>query len=330
MRKQLIIVSGFVLFAALGMTSIPVSAQVKIKDSGDIIGKVKDNGIWEQRDPRWHREVKLKGHEGQQYLMRHIVVRTGVVTYGFIYRFFLDPSHKGERLKPYSSGLGMDEPVLQNWTYVGSFFDVVINGESMGDARAAFKIFGVGKEKGGLEVTWEDKKAVVTARFTAESQKVRLPVQVTISPKTEIQSLAIYLRCYPNQYARPLKKVRERHILTAKRNMEVLGTERMKVVRLAKDEPWIVYYDANFDKGITHVSADGKTKWTGSGPCALAYIPDETKEVTIKLGGYQIDTKLSYPPTTRKINLILWDFGWGKGSKNNQETIDYFKSLKIE
>lgn len=312
--------------------SLPLTAQVTIQDSGDIFGKVKDDGVWEQPEPRWHQPVNLKGHEGHLYGMRRFQADTGETTYGFIYHFCTDPSHKGTRLKPFSLSLGMDEPLQQNWSHLG-FLDVLLDGESLGDTMATFTTTGSGKEKTEIIMALENGKAAVKIIFSPESQNVRLPAAIYIAPKRELKSIQVCLRCYPNEYAAPCdlgQSVRNRHIATAKRDEGVLGTEPLKTIKLGSDEPWIVYYDANLDKGVTRTLSDGKSQRTGYGPCAFAYIPAETREVTVYLGGYNIDTFISYPPTAREIHFLFWDFGCGKGEKNNKQTLDYFKSLKIE
>ena len=329
-RQRQILVRIAMVFAVL--SSPPLSAQVAIQDSGDVSGKVGDNGVWEQPDLRWRRPVTLKGHEGHRYGMRRVQADTGEVVYGFVYSFCADPSHDGTRLKPYALSLGMDMPVLSNWAQEG-FIDVLLDGESLGDTRATFTTTGSGKEKAEITMAWENGKAAVEITFSPESQNVRLPATVRIAPKRELKSIQVRLRCYPNEHAAPCSlgaSVRNRHVATAKQDVGVLGTEPAKAVKLSSGEPWIVYYDANLDKGVTRTLADGKSQRTGYGPCALAYIPAETREVTVNVGGYSIDTVLSYPPTAREIHLLLWDFGAGKGEKDNKGALDYFKSLRIE
>ena len=316
----------------LNACSLPLTAQVKIQDSGLLSGKVQDDGVWERQDPRWHTQVHLKGHEGHLYEMRRVQADTGEATYGFIHSFCAAPSHKGTRLKPFSLSLGMDMPVMQNWSYQ-DFLDVLLDGESIGDTAAAFTVTGSGKERAEIIMTVPHEKATVTITFSAESQNVRLPVTITIEPKRELRAVQVCLRCYPNEYAAPCelgKSLRDRHIATTSRSESIRGTEPTKTITLGGNEPWIIYYDAAFDKGVTRTLADGKSARTGAGPCALAYIPAETRDVTVHLGGYNIDTFLSYPPATKKLHLLLWDFGAGKGEKSNQETLNYFKSLIIE
>ena len=321
-----------VLVLLYALAALSAGAQVRIQDSGDIIGAVKDDGIWEQKEPRWHGSVSLKGHEGHSFFMRRIQFDTGMVSYSLVYNFCVDPSHKGSRLIPFSTGLGMDMPVQQNWA-CQNFFDVLIDGQSIGDTKASFAVSGSGKESARIEISWQNENASVTLIFAPESQEIRLPVTLTIVPRKELKSIQVCLRCYPNEYAAPWnlgQSVRNRHIATAKRDEGVLGTEPTKTIKLGAGEPWIVYYDANLDKGVTRTLSDGKSQRTGAGPCAMAYISAETREVTVNLGGYNIDTFLSYPPATREIHLLLWDFGAGKGEKNNKETLDYFKSLEVE
>ena len=322
----------YLIVLAAVTAALPATAQVRINDSGDLVGRVNGDGIWDEREPRWNRQITLPEHQGHLFRMRRIQADTGGTVYGFVYSYCADLSHQGTRLKPFSLALGMDMPVLQNWSSQ-DFLDVLLDGESLGDTGATFTVAGQGKEKAGIILSWENEKATVNITFSPQSQRVRLPVTIRISPKSELKTLQVCLRCYPNEYAAPCElgaPVRNRHIATAKRDEGVLGTESSKTIRLGPDEPWVVYYDANLDKGVTRTLSDGKSQRTGTGPCALAYIPVETREATVNLGGYNIDTFLSYPPGTRGIHLLLWDFGVGGGEKNNREVLEYFKSLKIE
>jgi len=331
--RKLIVLWILFLGTTLSLPGIveSVYAQVIIKDTGDITGVVSDTGVWSNKHPRWQRDVILKGHEGHAYLMRRIQIDTGASRYGLLYEYCCDSSHQGTRTKTFSNLLTMDMPGLQNWSSTGSFFDVLCDGESLGEKQASFKVFGSGEDKGGVEISWGSDNKVVTARFTAQSQDVKLPVDI-LFPKDAFNTLDICLRCYPNEYAAPWAKgadVRNRHIATAKRDMAADKNKAAKVA-LANDEPWVVYYDSALDKGVARTSADGKASWLGSGPCALAYIPEEVKAANIILDNYNIDTILSYSTGLPEAHVILWDYGFGPSSKSNQEVIDYFKSMKIE
>lgn len=319
------IFAGLTFFPSISYT------QMKIQDSGDLVGRVNAEGVWEQKDPRWHREVGLKGHEGHNYLMRRIRLDTGEVVYAFVYSRCLDPSHNAEPHPPFSNGLRMDEPVLNNWDSSGSFFDVALNNESVCNSRAGITIFGVGEETGGIEIQWDNDCATTKVRFTVQAQEVRLLVSAKVALKTRGDAIVLHLRCYPNEYAAPCAagaSLRERHILTPKQDVAA-NSNSIPTIVLQKTEPWVVYYDANFDKGQTRSRPDGGGQWTGSGPCALAYDVNQAGEAAIRLTNYHIDTALSYPSTLGEMNVLLWDFGSGKGEKNNRETIAYFKSLKI-
>ncbi|MDD5706421.1 MAG: hypothetical protein PHR35_10870 [Kiritimatiellae bacterium] len=319
---------GFMAICLSGL-AVPVCAQVRIQDSGDLVGLVGADGVWAQRDPRWHREVVLKGHEGHTYLARRIRVDTGEVAYGFVYSHCLDSSHEAGPHPPFSSDLRMDEPVLQNWDSAHCFFDVAADQGSLCHSRAGFSTFGANEETGGVEVRWDNYSATTCVRFTAQAQEARLAVDVKVLPKVKTDCLSLYLRCYPNAYAggNAGAALRRRRILTPNRDVAATSNSLQTIV-LQKEEPWVVYYDVNFDKDQSHAVSEG-ARWTGAGPCALAYDVRQTTQAVVRLANYHIDTVLSYPPAVREMNLMLWDFGAGPGAKNNRDALNYFKSLKI-
>jgi hypothetical protein len=275
-------------------------------------------------------QVKVDISYNENENLQVIDINTGVTKYRFAYKHPLILVQKDEA-RPLSNAFCMIRPAQANWSSCDSFFDLLIDGVSVCMNKAEISGFGSGRENGGFKIKWDSPKAIVTVCFTAESLRNWLLVQVSVRAKTPIKTFIVYLRCYPNSYAGDWKmgrKLRERHIVTAKGNYIANNHETQNIV-LTNAEPWIVYYDAAFDLGENRILPNGK-KCIGHGPCAMAYMPEETTKAIIKLGNYAIDTKLFYLGDKRDIHLMLWDFGLGASAKKNSEAIKYFKNLKIE
>lgn len=240
---------------------------------------------------------------GLPRLMHLIVMDTGVKTMGLQYTVAHDEKQPGVAI-PGEGYIGMPKPVSCNW-YHGGFFDLVINGESIGTTPIHSLVGrGVGG-RGQVDFVFDTPLSLVRIRFVALAGSDALYCQALLEPKAEITSLRLLLRCYPSAFVSNA----DRHVLTATRDL----AQGERVELDVANESWLLYYDRIFDAG--HVSPTR----TGVGPCSVLWPGTQVDKVGFTVASYGIETAMDIKPEVRDLRLVFFDYA---GTTNKAAVAD--------
>lgn len=237
----------------------------------------------------------MPGHVNHTAEVRDASIYCGT-PYVIEYRVCTDKSHNGKVAPVYDGGyIGMPGPSSANW-YCQGFLQIAINGRDIGTTPLSSMLVAENDRRAIVDLVWRDEAADVRLRFLALPNHDNLFTEIALDPKREIQSVHLTLKCYPSDFPAALGRAGARRIQTPS---VLLKPEpaRWETVS-AKDNWWCVYYDEIFDVA----------NHEGDGPCGLLALPEEVKDFKLLVGGYMMQTDLTYPAGTRRIRLALWDF----------------------
>jgi len=216
--------------------------------------------------------------------------------YTIEYRVCTDKSHNGKVGPLYDGGyIGMPGPSGANWYYQG-FLQIAINGRDIGTTPISSMVVAENDRRAIVDMVWHDEAADLRLRFLVLPYHDNLFTEISLDPKQEINSVQLTLKCYPSGFPSYENRVGARRIKTPSVLLKP-EPERWETVS-AGDNWWCVYYDEIYDVANRQ----------GDGPCGLLVLPEEVKEFSLLVGGYMMQTNLTYPAGTRRIRLALWDF----------------------
>ncbi len=242
-------------------------------------------------------------------LQRHqqtIVMDTGAQKYALRYVVALDPKNPQAAI-PGEGYIGMPEPVGCNW-YGGGFFDLQINGKSIGTTLVHSFTGRSSAGRGTTDFVFDTAQAVVRVRFVARAGGDCLFAQALLEPKVEIKSVRVALRCYPSAFVSNA----DRHVLTSSRDIKQGDRTQLDVA----GEGWAFYYDRIYDTGYAGVNQ------TGAGPCAALWVPSQIGKVGLNVGNYAVETVLDLKPTLCDFRFVFFDHA---GRKNEAAKTDFQK-----
>lgn len=233
--------------------------------------------------------------ESGRSLERHFRFANENVAYGLTYNIHVpadaEPGTCESRLWAFRSGtitLGMTEPTAANW-YRQGFFSIKVDGVSLHDIQADFRVVQASGAVAMLEGVWKTPKGPVLLRLALRANDDKLLAQIMLPPETEAKKLEVRMTAYPQSFAEP----RARRMFTASRQLEASTTVDLK----ANDESWAVFYDAKAQK-----------RGAGGGPCGFVYLPAEVQSARVALGSYAVNTTLKAKPGGRTVTVGLWDY----------------------
>ena len=288
--RKLHLFAAFCLTSNLfSLTSAAEPPQVLISDGG-----VQTVTIGPGAPPH---TVGLKGH-------RHVMVMdTGARSYALRYAVALNPNDPRAAI-PGEGYIGMPQPSGQNW-YAGGFFDVQLNGKSIGGTLLHSLTGRSSGPRGTVDFVFDAPQALVRVRFVAEAGSDCVYAQVLLEPKEEINSVRVLTRCYPSGFTTD----GERHVQTATRDFAQGERATLNV----EDEWWTFYYDRIYDAGYVGVTR------SGVGPCAMLWLPAQTEQVGFTVGGYGTETAFDLKPKARDYRFVFFDYAGTKNeaAKNN-------------
>jgi hypothetical protein len=231
--------------------------------------------------------------------LSHLVdLDTGKVMYTLHYVSCKDPQDPKAAI-PGEGYIGMAEPANCNW-YNGGFFDLEINGQSLGRTMIHSLTVRSVADRGVADFVFDTPQAVVRVRFVAQAGGDCLYTQAFLEPKVEIKSLHLMTRCYPSAFV----SNSDRHVTTPTRD---LRQGEKAELDLAK-EWWTFYYDSVYDAGYL-----GPT-YKGLGPCAMLWAPQQTEKAWFTVGAYGIDTHFTLKPGQRDFRFVFFDFAHNKNA----------------
>ena len=240
---------------------------------------------------------------GLQRVMHRIVMDTGVKKYGLQYVVAHDDKRPGVAI-PGEGYIGMTNPANCNW-YAGGFFDLLINGKSIGTTPIHSLVGRSVGKRGCVDFVFDTTFSLVRIRFITLAGSDALYCQTLLEPKTEIKSLRVLVRCYPSAYVSNA----DRHVLTATRDLAQGERAELDLV----SEWWLLYYDRIFDTG--HISPSR----TGVGPCSVLWPGTQANKVGFTVASYGIGTAMDLKPALRDFRFIFFDY---KGTKNEAAIAD--------
>ena len=232
-----------------------------------------------------------------------IVMDTGVRDFGLRYIVARDDKRPGVAI-PGEGYIGMLRPADCNW-YGGGFFDLWINGKSIGSTPIHSLVGRSAGRRGSVDFVFDTPLSLVRIRFVALAGNDALYCQTLLEPKEEIKSLRLIVRCYPSAYV----SNSDRHVLTATRDL----AQGERVELDLASEWWLLYYDRVFDAG--HVSPSR----TGIGPCSMLWLGRQAEKVGFTVGNYGTDTAMDLKPQVRDFRFVFFDY---KGTKNQAAMAD--------
>jgi hypothetical protein len=236
---------------------------------------------------------------GLERLSHSVVLGTGVKDYGLRYVVAKDDKRPGIAI-PGEGYIGMSQPSDCNW-YGGGFFDLQLNGESIGSTPIHSLSGRSTGGRGSVDFVFDHSVALVRVRFVALLGGDCLYTQVLLEPKQEITAVRLLTRCYPSGF---ISDSGARHVRTPVRDLA--QGERADLDR--QTECWTLYYDRTVDAGA--VAPNGVH---GVGPCALLWLPEQTQGATFTVGGYGIDTALTLVLARRDFRFVFLDYN---GTRN--------------
>ena len=239
-------------------------------------------------------------------LQRHqqtIVLDTAAQTFALRYVVARDPKDPRAAI-PGEGYIGMPEPSGCNW-YTGGFFDLRINGQSIGKTLIHSLTGRSSGDRGTADFVFDTSQAVVRVRFVARAGGDCLFVQALLEPKVEVKSLRIALRCYPSAFVSDA----DRHVLTASRDYAQGQRAELDLA----SQWWTLYYDRIYDAGYI-----GPT-YRGVGPCAVLWVPTQAEKAGFTVAGYGIETVLDLKPALRDFRFAFLDYN---GKKNDAAKAD--------
>jgi len=240
---------------------------------------------------------------GLQRYGHEISMNTGVKEYGLFYTVAHDD--KRPDIAVIGEGyIGMAKPTGANW-YHGGFFDLQINGQTIGTTRIHSLIGRSSGNRGTVDFVFDTAMAVVRIRFVTLAGNDALYCQALLEPKQEIKSVRVVLRCYPSAFVSNA----ERHVLTPTRD---LAQGEKAELDLAK-EWWLLYYDRIYDAGYVSPTH------TGVGGCSALWPGSQADKVSFTVGSYGIDTAMELKPQLRDFRFVFFDYA---GTKNEAATAD--------
>lgn len=241
-------------------------------------------------------EVKKEGAQGITDAWHDVDIDTQAAKYTVRYNSSCGPDGKLVRAKDdmVLSGLGLG-PNTANWRLKGSgFLGLLVNGQPvLASNKAEMAVLGQG-QKGIVNLAWKHDMADVSMRIVAADQDDKLMCEISLEPKTQVNTIELRLMCYPYYYydmADPEKKASDRWIATATRSAQHDAT-----IKLGPEETWVYYYDGRITFG---------------GPAALMLQPVEGTKTRVDVWQSSVMTSIAYPAGTKKIRFALWEFAQG-------------------
>ncbi len=246
---------------------------------------------------------KRSEREGEQQLQQTVYLAGSYTEFELAYDIAIGPDTPEGRcfssLWVYSIGmptLGMAGPASCNW-YSQGFFDVLLDGESLREYPATFRVVRRGGPDALCTATWEMAKGTVAAHFLLRGGDDKLLMQIEWQPEAALESVELKLLCYPSWFYGD----KDRWIVTPTREVQHAQTVALD----SPHEPWVFYHDRGLPERESY------------GACALMYVPDELTDASVQVDNYPVWTTLRFKPAAGRATVALWDFtGVGADEEN--------------
>ena len=201
-----------------------------------------------------------------------------------------------------SAGIGMTRPSEPNW-FSGGFFNVEVNGMSLGNAVPEFEVVQLTEDRQGIRGHWKLDYAEVEIVFSLLEDDA-LMLDGTIRPTgTNPHTLRIELRCIPSAGQHNWSPdSQDKWLLTAVRNHQHGAIPYLDVEK----EHWFLFYDQINDYPFVNKGQPGMNQ-DAKGPCAFLLEPENVRWAHINLTNYFIPTFIQYKKGTQRFRLAFYD-----------------------
>ncbi len=237
-------------------------------------------------------------------------------------------------LKTDGSRVGLDRPTKSNW-YNNRIFELRVNGQSIyalpllrpedpaGMNPVAIRLLEA-DDRAMVCLEWDTPYAKVGAKMTLLDGDDKLLLTLRLVRKEGYRNFDLRFPNYPSSYNRKAKSATmklRRAVITPVRTVE-----QGKTVTLAAAEPWIFFFDRNYDPARTDWPVGTPEHLKSEGGSSMVYDPSEWRQVRVVVGGYSITTTFSPMPEQDVFHFALWEFK----DVPNAAVLDYMRNLIVE
>jgi len=253
---------------------------------------------------RWtktsRRAPDAKRRPGQLMLESRYTIDSRQKAYRICYRRYLDPEL--DRHPPHAtrgpveimSGIGLERPMESGWYWRG-FFDVIIDGMSLGCYRPKERILIAGPKRGAT-FSWDLPNASVDVAFAMLPMSDGLYLDLALKPKKPLeQDIEVKLIAFPCGFRRD--------------GLRTLATAVQTYVHRKGQQP-DHYETPNTRTEWWWLFADKvhRDATRNRGPCGVLFPPGEPRNARVLLGSYSITASLFYEPRTEAIRLCFVEY----------------------
>jgi len=246
---------------------------------------------------------------------RTLRLESGLTSYVLEWRARIMPNGDVYCTNVPSAGIGMTRPSEPNW-FSGGFFNVEVNGMSLGNAVPEFEVIQLTEERQGIRGHWTLDYADVEIVFSLlEDDALMLDGKVLPTGKNP-HTLTIVLRCIPSAGQHNWSPdSQDKWLMTAARNNRHGAIPYLDVEK----EHWFLFYDKINDYPFVNKEQPGMNK-DAKGPCAFLLEPENVRWAHINVTNYFIPTFIQYKKGTRRFRLAFYDMY----RSTNEQGIQYF------
>jgi len=238
-------------------------------------------------------QTKREGPAGAQSTIQSIELGSRVASYSLCYDIAVPegtpPGKCTSKQWIFRIGyipLGMTSSGGPNW-YVQGFLAIKLDGMSLHDQPATWRIVRAGGPDALCEGTWHTPQGPVYLRLAMRGDDDKLLLQLALAPETKAERLEMSLIAYPQGFEKPW----DRRITTALHDQSPKGV-KLDLTR----EAWALFADPGM-----------RPPRRRAGPCGLVLAPAELASASIGTG-YSVTTSLKAKPGARTLTVGLWDF----------------------
>lgn len=214
-----------------------------------------------------------------------------------------------------TSALGMSRPSESNW-FKNGFFNLEVNGMSLGYAKPEFKAIDLSKDRQAIEGFWKLDYADVKITFSLTKNGALLMDGSIIPKGKKPNTLRIETYCVPsagNWNWSP--ESMEKCLMTSlgeynKTSVPYINTQK---------EHWLLFYDKIND--YPFVNKNEKWPNESKGPCVLMAAPENIAWMQVNMSNRFITTLIHYKKGTKRFRLAFYDLN----KTTNKQAIDYFQ-----
>ncbi len=258
--------------------------------------------------------VRERKHGNKTEYLRSIYLENPEVAFNLPWAVLKDKDGNIRSTGIPSAGLGMRGPSRLNWIQSG-FFNLTINGISLGNVIPQFKAVFLQGNNQGVEGKWElpDADVRIVFSITPESGLLMDGTVVPHCKRPHIMEMKlIAIPAGPGSSNKWKKHEMDKHMMSSERT---LGPGALPYVHLNK-EYWFLFYDKLNDyphafKGVR----------PSEGPCAFVMEPENVQWMHINNGTRLMFATILYQKGTTRFRYVFFDLNKTK----NADAILFFK-----